>query len=170
MSGAAPSADSANNLYVISGNGTFDTTTPRTNYGMAFMKLSTAGGINVADFFSPLNENILSGSDQDFGAGGAAILVDNPGPAPHLVVGGGKDHQLFVLNRDAMGGFSASVNNVVQTLDFGNGIFATAAFWNNNLYLAGSGPLKAFALNPATSQFSAGTTSTATFGFPGSSP
>jgi hypothetical protein len=173
MSGGAPSADSANNLYVISGNGSFDKTTPRTNYGMAFMKLSTTGAINVADFFSPMNEDTLSGADLDFGAGGAAVLIDaTTGPFPHLVVGGGKDHQLFVLNRDGMGGYSASANNAVQALDFGNGIFATAAFWNNNLYMAGSGPLKAFTLNPATSQFSITPTSqsTATYGFPGSSP
>jgi len=173
MSGGAPSADSANNLYVISGNGSFDKTTPRTNYGMAFMKLGTTGGISVADFFSPLNEDTLSGGDLDLGAGGAAVLVDaTTGPFPHLVVGGGKYHQLFVLNRDGMGGYSGTTNNVVQTLDFGNGIFATAAFWNNNLYMAGSGALKAFTLNPATSQFSVTPTSqsTAMYGFPGSSP
>ena len=173
MSGGAPAADSANNLYVISGNGSFDKTTPRTNYGMAFMKLRTTGGISVADFFSPLNEDTLSGGDLDLGAGGAAVLIDaTTGPFPHLVVGGGKDHQLFVLNRDGMGGYSATANNVVQTLDFGIGIFATAAFWNNNLYMAGSGQLKAFTLNPATSQFSITPTSqsSATFGFPGSSP
>jgi hypothetical protein len=173
MSGGAPAADSANNLYAISGNGSFDKTAPRTNYGMAFMKLSTAGALSVADFFSPLNEDTLSSSDLDLGAGGAAVLVDaTAGPFPHLVVGGGKDHQLFVLNRDGMGGYSGSANNVVQTLDFGNGIFATAAFWNNTLYLAGSAQLKAFTLNPATSQFSVAPSSqsTATFGFPGSSP
>lgn len=173
MSGGAPAADTANNLYVISGNGSFDETAPRTNYGMAFMKLSTVGGLSVTDFFSPMNESTLSGGDQDFGAGGAAVLVDaNTGPFPHLVVGGGKDHQLFVLNRDRMGGFSSSTNNVVQTLDFGNGIFATSAFWNNNLYLAGSGSLKTFAFNPSTSKFSATPTSqsTDTYGFPGSSP
>src|SRR5262249_22038268 len=114
-----------------------------------------------------------SGGDQDLGAGGAAVLIDaNTGPFPHLVIGGGKDHQLFVLNRGGMGGYSASANNVVQTLDFGVGVFATAAFWNNNLYMAGSAQLKAFTLNPATSQFGAtpSSQSSATFGFPGSSP
>jgi hypothetical protein len=173
MSGGAPASDDANNLYVISGNGSFDKAAPRKNYGMAFMKLSTAGGLGVGDFFSPMNEDTLSGADQDFGSGGAAVLIDaNTGPFPRLVVGGGKDQQLFVLNRDNMGGYSASGNNVVQTLAFGNGIFATASFWNNNLYLAGSGALKAFSLNPATSQFGVNPTSqsTATYGFPGSSP
>jgi len=173
MSGGAPAADSSNNLYVITGNGSFDNT--NRNYGMAFIKVSTSGGLNVSDFFSPFNENTLSGGDQDFGSGGAAVLIDQPsGPFPHLVVGGGKDQNLFVLNRDAgkMGGFSASSNNVVQTVPFGNGIFATAAFWNNNLYLAGSGSLKAFAFNSGSSTFNTTPTSqsTDTYGFPGSSP
>jgi len=173
MSGGAPAADSSNNLYVITGNGSFDNTNQ--NYGMAFIKLSTSGGLNVSDFFSPFNEGTLSGADQDFGSGGAAVLIDQPsGPFPHLVVGGGKDQNLFVLNRDAgkMGGFSASSNNVVQSVPFGNGIFATAAFWNNNLYLAGSGSLKAFAFNSGSSTFNTtpSSQSTDTYGFPGSSP
>jgi hypothetical protein len=171
MSGGAPSADTANNLYLITGNGSFDGTQ---NFGMAFLKLGTSGGLSVSDFFSPSNESTLSGSDQDFGSGGAAVLIDqSTGPFPHLVVGGGKDQNLFVLNRDPgmMGGFNAA-NNVVQTVPFGNGIFATAAFWNNNLYLAGSGALKAFSFTPATSQFSTTPTSqsTDTYGFPGASP
>jgi hypothetical protein len=173
MAGGAPAADSSNNLYVITGNGSFDNTNK--NYGMAFIKLSTNGGLNVSDFFSPFNESTLSGGDQDFGSGGAAVLIDQPtGPFPHLVVGGGKDQNLFVLNRDPgqMGGFSASSNNVVQSVPFGNGIFATAAFWNNNLYLAGSGTLKAFTFVPSTSQFNTtpSSQSTDTYGFPGSSP
>jgi hypothetical protein len=173
MSGGAPAADSSNNLYVITGNGSFDSTNK--NYGMAFLKLSTSGGLNVSDFFSPFNESTLSGGDQDFGSGGAAVLIDQPsGPFPHLVVGGGKDQNLFVLNRDAgkMGGFSASSNNVVQSVPFGNGIFATAAFWNNHLYLAGSGSLKALAFNSGNSTFNStpSSQSTDTYGFPGSSP
>jgi hypothetical protein len=170
MSGGAPSADSANNLYVISGNGSFDGVT---DFGMSFMKLGTSGGITVADFFSPLNESSLSAGDQDFGSGGAAILVDQPGgPVPHLVIGGGKDQNLFLLNRDGMGGFSSSTNNVVQTVPFGNGIFATAAFWQNTLYLAGSSTLKAFAFNAGSGQFNLtpSSQSTATYGFPGCSP
>jgi len=173
MGGGAPAADSSNNLYVITGNGSFDSSVG--NYGMAFLKLGTSGGLSVSDFFSPFNESTLSTGDQDFGSGGAAVLIDQPtGPFPHLVVGGGKDHNLFVLNRDPgkMGEFNASSNNVVQSVPFGNGIFATAAFWNNNLYLAGSGSLKAFAFDSGSSTFNTTPSSQSadTYGFPGSSP
>ena len=47
-------------------------------------------------------------NDNDFGAGGAAVLVDLPangGNPTHLVIGGGKDNVLYLLNRDTMGGY-----------------------------------------------------------------
>jgi len=157
-------------LYAITGNGSFDTS--KSNYGMSFLKLN-ANNLAVVDYFAPSNESDLSMNDRDFGSGGAAVLINaNTGPFPNLVVGGGKDGQLFVLNRDGMGGFNASSNNVVQTVPFGNAIFATAAFWNNNLYLAGSGSLKAFAFNSGSSTFNTTPSSQSadTFGFPGSSP
>ena len=71
-----------------------------------------------------------------------------------------------------MGGFSASSNNVVQTVPLGDGIYATPAFWNNTLYLAGSGSLKAFAFNSGSSTFNTmfSSQSADSFGFPGSSP
>jgi hypothetical protein len=136
MSGGAPAADSSNNLYVITGNGTYDGTA-KSDYGDTFLKLSTAGGVSVADWFTPADESSLEAVDTDFGSGGAAILVDQPsGPVPHLVIGGCKEGNLFLLNLDNMGKFNTT-NQVVQTLAFGQSIFATAAFWNNSLYLAG---------------------------------
>jgi hypothetical protein len=91
MSGGAPAADSSNNLYLITGNGTYDGTA-KSDYGDTFLKLSTSGGVSVADWFTPADESSLEGGDTDFGSGGAAILVDQPsGPVPHLVIGGGKE-------------------------------------------------------------------------------
>ena len=102
--------------------------------------------------------------------------MDQPsGPVPHLVIGGGKEGNLFLLNRDNMGKFKKfnTTNQVVQTLAFGQSIFATAAFWNNSLYLAGvSGHLKAYSFNTATGMFntSAASQSPDSYGFPGASP
>src|SRR2546425_62140 len=53
MSGTGPAADADGNIYVITGNGTFDTAAPRTNYGDSFIRLSPAGGLSVPDFFTP---------------------------------------------------------------------------------------------------------------------
>ena len=172
MSGGAPAADSSNNLYMITGNGTYDGTAS-SDYGDTFLKLSTSGGVSVADWFTPADQSSLEGGDTDFGSGGAAILVDElSSPVPHLVIGGGKEGNLFLLNRDNMGKFNAT-NQVVQTLAFGQAIFATGAFWNNSFYLAGvSGHLKTYAFNTSTGKFntSAGSQSPTSYGFPGATP
>ena len=168
MSGGAPAADKSNNLYVITGNGAFDGIT---QFGDSFLKLSTGSSMSVLSFFAPSNQATLNSNDGDLGAGGAAILLDQPsGSIPHLVVGGGKEGKLYVLNRDSLGGNSDS--NAVQSFSVGVGIYSTAAFWQNTLYIASlQGPLQALALNPSgmftttPSSQSAGS-----YGFPGATP
>jgi hypothetical protein len=175
MSGGAPAADSSNNLYVITGNGDFDGIN---DFGDSLLKLSTSGGLTRIDSFTPSNQSTLDGVDNDFGAGAAVVLVDLPATAPvqHLVIGAGKDGEMYVLNRDSLGGYeqgSASGNKDVQDFPIGHGIFATPAFWQNHMYVAGvSGPLEAFALSTATSTFNSVPTSqsSATFAFPGATP
>jgi hypothetical protein len=71
-----------------------------------------------------------------------------------------------------MGKFSSSTNNVIQTVNLGNSIFATPVFWQNNLYLAGVGPLMQFVFNKATGKFNGApfSQSSTSFRFPGSTP
>jgi len=178
MAGGAPAVDSFGNLYFLTGNGTFDADSGGLDYGDSTVKLSTSGGLSVSSWFTPSDQSNLAGADQDHGSGGAAILVDQPGaPHPRLVIGGGKEGNLFLLDRDNLGGYGGSVvpvdSNAVQTLAFNNGIFATAAFWNNALYLAGvNGQLKTFSFDTTTGKFIAAPTSqsSGSFGFPGSTP
>jgi hypothetical protein len=175
MSGGAPAADSSNNLYFLTGNGAFDANTGGSNYGDSTIKLNTSGSLHVTDYFTPLNQSSLNSNDADHGAGGAAILVDQPsGPVQHLLIGGGKAGTLFLVNRDNMGHFNSGSNNVVQSLSLdGPGIFATAAFWNNFLYIAGvNDHLNQYSFNTVTGQFSSSPThvSSASYGFPGSTP
>jgi Malectin domain/Chitobiase/beta-hexosaminidase C-terminal domain len=173
MGGGAPAADASNNLYLITGNATFDatnSTAPNNDYGDSFLKLTS--GLTVSQYFTPTDQANDNSSDRDFGSGGAAIMVDQPtGPVPRMVIGGGKDGFLYVLNRDAMGGLGDG--NAWQRFNFGNEIFATAAFWNNTLYLAGvGGHLQAFSFNTSTGMFNTpnASQSSATYGFPGSTP
>src|SRR5262249_38531389 len=59
-SGEGTAADSSGNLYTGSGNGTFDTTTPRFNYGDSMLKLTPDGSnLAVSDFFTPYNQDYL---------------------------------------------------------------------------------------------------------------
>jgi hypothetical protein len=173
MGGGAPAVDSSGNLFFITGNGTFDANTGGSNYGDSVIKLSTIGGLSVGDYFTPLDQATLDANDTDFGSGAATVLVDQPsGPITHLLIGGGKQGYLFLLNRDNLGKFSSSSNNVVQAINLGNSIFATPVFWQNNLYIAGVGPLKHFAFNTATGKFGGApfSQSATSYGFPGATP
>ena len=172
MSGGAPAADSNNNLYAITGNGTFDATSAsarNNDYGDSLLQLT--GALTVSQYFTPTNYVMDSQMDNDFGSGGAVVLADLPAGSPvaHLVLGGGKDGGLYVLNRDNLGGVGDV--NAVQILPAVTQIFATGAFWNNNFYVAGSGtPLYAYALNTLNAQFTLGSQSTLTYQFPGPTP
>ena len=179
MGGGAPSVDGSGNMYFLTGNGTFDANSGGLDYGDSTVKLSTASGLAVAGYFTPADQQNLENGDADHGSGGAALLVDQPmgSPHQHLLIGGGKEGNFFMLDRDNLGGYGANFNptdsNVVQKFGLGNGIFATAAFWNNGLYIAGvGGHVKAFAFNTMTGLFGTSPTSqsSAGFGFPGATP
>jgi hypothetical protein len=172
MSGGAPSADANGHLYVITGNGAFDvtnTTGPTNDYGDCFLQLNNT--LAVSSWFTPSDQATDNSLDQDFGSGGSAIVL-NLGTGPqHLVIGGGKDGVLYVLNGDSMGG--SGDPNAWQYFSLGNAIYETAAFWNNTLYLAPAGAsMLAYAFNTSTNLFNTTPTSQsgATFGFPGSTP
>ena len=173
MAGGAPAADASNNLFLITGNGTFDAnsaSSPNDDYGDSILRLSTASGISVSDYFTPNDFASRQSGDQDLGSGGAAVLVDQTtGPIPHLLIGGGKGGSLFLINRDNMGHVSATG---VQQFSAGSS-FSTPVFWQNHLYFAGAGgKLQSFTFNPAIPQFvtPAGSVSSDTFGFPGATP
>jgi hypothetical protein len=177
MGGGAPSADTSGNLYVITGNGIFDVTSskaPNNDYGDSFLKLT--GSLAVSQYFTPADQDTDNSADNDFGSGGTSVVVDLPanGTLPnHLVIGGGKDGNLCLLNRDALGGYSLSNQGAVQILNFGTGIYGTPAYWNGSFYLAGAqGKLQQFTLNSSTYQINPSTTtsSATTYNFPGATP
>jgi hypothetical protein len=172
MAGSAPAVDSNNYLYALTGNGTFDATSSAPNnvdYGDSLLKLTPS--LSVQSYFTPSDQLSDNQGDKDFGSGGAAVLADLPAGSPvtHLVMGGGKDGSLYVLNRDMLGGLGDGA--AVQKLAIGHGLFSTGAFWNNNFYVAGAGgPISAYALNTTQAQFSLSSVSSAAYGWPGGTP
>jgi len=54
--------------------------------------------------FTPSDHDSLDTNDNDLGSGGLMVVPDQPGKFPHLALAAGKDGNLFVLNRDNMGG------------------------------------------------------------------
>ncbi|HEY6271778.1 MAG TPA: hypothetical protein VIX19_07280, partial [Terriglobales bacterium] len=169
MTGAAPAADSSGNIYVSVGNGTFDDITdtippvaPNDDFGDSILKLKLAGSsLSVSDFFTPDDQMALDTGDIDLGSTGVVLLPDLTGASPtHLMFCGGKDGHIYLINRDMLGEFVNSHNNVVQFFqlsgDTSNGFRSTPAFFNNFLYGAGFGdPLMAVTFSPSTRQFSA---------------
>ena len=156
MAGAGPSADSSGYVYAVTGNGfggTPEGGLPPGSYNNSIVKLSTSGNLIVADYFAPDNSTAENQADADFGSVGALLvdLVDNNSVTHHLAMSGGKDGQFYVVDRDSMGGFSASANNVYQQFAlYGTRNFSTAVFYNGKVYLCpGSNPLQAFSISNA---------------------
>jgi hypothetical protein len=105
MSGYGLAADSAGNIYAVTGNsgkGTYDSAH---NVSESVIKLS-ADLSKLESFFTPSNVNDLDGGDVDYGSGGALLLPQQDGATPDLLGAVGKDGRLFVLNRDSLGGFT----------------------------------------------------------------
>jgi hypothetical protein len=182
MSGAGPAADTSGNLFFIVGNGTFDTTLNGSGFpvngdcGNCFVKLSTSGGLTLADYFTPHNTVAESNADQDFGSGGGMVLMDvkdSAGTTRHLSIGAGKDAIIYVVDRDNMGKFNANTDQIYQEISgqLGGAVFAMPAFFNNTTYYGAVGDaLKAF---PVTSARLAATPSSQTthqFAYPGTTP
>ncbi|HEY3760982.1 MAG TPA: hypothetical protein VGN23_04480 [Verrucomicrobiae bacterium] len=98
--GMAPAVDTNGNIYVMTGNGTFDGTT---NYGESIIKLST--NLVVQGYTTPTNWSSLNSGDTDFGSGGPVLLPT------HYVVGMGKDGVLSLADINNMGGVGGFVQS-----------------------------------------------------------
>ncbi|MFY9532035.1 MAG: hypothetical protein WAR24_24290 [Candidatus Acidiferrales bacterium] len=104
----------------------------------------------MSSYFTPSDQASDNANDYDFGAGGAAVVLNlTSSTLKHLVIGGGKDGTLYLLNGDSMGGLGDS--NARQNFNIGQGIFATGAFWNNTYYIAETGALVSY--NSSTNMF-----------------
>jgi hypothetical protein len=174
MSGGAPAFDSANNLYVITGNGDYD---GANDFGDSMLRLNSS--LVLQDWFTPNVQATLDGADLDLGSGGAVVLVDLPASSvQHILIGGGKGTntlgQLYVINRDAgMMGQNATPDKSVQQFNLNGMIYSTAAFWQNTMYISAVGqPLSAYVLNTSNSTFTTTPAwqSSHSFQFPGATP
>ena len=149
-------ADSSGYIYTATGNGTFDANIGGSDYGMTFLKLQPDGStLNVTDYFAPFNQNYLNleAINADLSSAGPMLLPDpQPGSDPHLAIASGKTGSIYLLNRDNLGGFNPTFDNVVQVqyttigvsvMPTGN--WGTPAYFRGNIYLQGiKDPLKQY--------------------------
>jgi len=149
QSGDGIAADANGNLFVVTSNGTFDASTGGVDYGDSVLKLNAANGVlAIADSFTPFNQASLSSLNWDLGAGGTMLLPDQPGPYPHVMLAGGKGSAIYELNRDFLGGFSATANQNLLTIPTllsanleASGNRGGPAYWQGQVYFVGSAGL-----------------------------
>ena len=96
MSGQGPAADGAGNVFLVTGDGTFNGTT---DFGNSVLNIKlTSGKLKIQDWFTPANSEQLKILDADLGSGGAL-----PVPNSHLLLTGGKEGRLYLLDRNDLG-------------------------------------------------------------------
>lgn len=180
MAGAAPAADASGNIYALAGNGTFDTTLDshgypsKSDFGNAFLKISTSGtNLSVSDYFEMFDGTNKSDLDADLGSGGTMLLPDmkdNSGKVWHLAVGAGKDANIYVVDRDEMGKYDPTGNNIYQEIDdpLLGGIFSTPSYFNHIVYFgAGGDYIRSFSISDAKLSTSSTTHTAGKYPYPG---
>jgi hypothetical protein len=184
-SGAGFAADlSTGDMYYTAGNGAFDNTlTPEGfpidgDFGNTFLKLSTAGNqLAVTDYFAMYNTDRESDGDQDLGSGGVVVLpnmTDANGTVRHLAIGGGKDNNVYIVDRDNMGKFNPQNDNAIYQELYGavpGGIWGMPAYFNNHVYFgAVRAPIRAFQFSKAVLSLTPVSQTSTVFGYPGTTP
>jgi hypothetical protein len=183
MAGAGPAADTSGNVYLLDANGVFDATLDargfpnQGDFGNAFLKISTNNKqLAVADYFEMFNQASENAADADLGSGGALVLPDlndSTEKARHLAVGAGKDGNIYLVDRDAMGGFNPKSNNIYQQVSgaLSGGVFSMPAYFNNTLYYgAVNDRVKAFAISQARLATAPSSLTSHKFPYPGATP
>ena len=93
QSGQGPAADDQGNVYVVTGNGSWDGVK---NFSESFLKLTPQ--LKLLDWFTPTNHFVLDKRDTDLDSSGATLI-----PGTHLVLGGGKEGVLYTLDARNLG-------------------------------------------------------------------
>lgn len=114
-SGMGMAVDNQGNLYCVVGNGTVGANndpTILTNRAESALKLTpTLASLKVSSYFTPSNYKKLDSLDLDYGSMGAFLI-----PNSNYYFTGAKDGNIYLLDKDNMGGFAISGNNVQQNI------------------------------------------------------
>lgn len=188
MSGGGPAADADGNVYLLGGNGTFDSSLnsngfpSQNDFGNAIVKISSTAPAAITDFFAPFDTSAQSVGDFDLGSGGILLLpdqVDDSGQTRHVALGSGKTGWIYVVDRDDMGKFNPSANNIFEEIPrccgtygglFGP-IYSTPAYFNSTVYFGSQDePLEAFAVSNAKLSLPFNMRSVDAYPYPGATP
>jgi hypothetical protein len=177
QSGRAPAIDANGSAYFETGNGTFDGST---EFGESAIKLkiSQAGSLSVADWFTPDIWSQMNDLDYDFGSTGPTLI-----PGTDLLLTGGKTGVFYLMHTSSMGHVQSGNNQIVQNflattgcqiplMDQGCAQIMGQAFWYSaavpTLYVWGvHDQLKAFQFSNGQFNISPATTGTLNAYYPG---
>jgi hypothetical protein len=146
QSGMGIAADEDGNLYIVTGNGTVGTPSPYSiipgngtaeNIASIFpenlsgrsesaIKLtpSSNSSLKITSYFTPTNYVKMNITDADYGVLGSMLV-----PNSNIYFTGAKDGNLYILDKDNMGGYSANFNNVKQTIKVIGNLHAQPAYF-----------------------------------------
>ena len=102
---------------------------------VARVQIGSTGAATATDFFSPFNREELDEHDLDLGSSAPTALPSQyfGTPAtPNLMLVGGKEHTIFVLDRDDLGGQGqgpGGKNEILQQIANANAVFGSMAVW-----------------------------------------
>jgi outer membrane protein assembly factor BamB len=119
-------------LYVTTGDGDFNP--PNGDFGSTFLAASTPA-LNIVDYFNPLNWNEVNKKDLDLPSGSHLWFAYRD---YHLIVGGGKESAVYLLNADSLGAkdhqtplsFLPQLGNESKELEE-KGIWGAPALWKD---------------------------------------
>ncbi len=200
MSGQGIAADAQNNLYLVTGNGTFSANliTNSTvisygaDYGNSLLKLKLNTGvtptITVQDWFTPFDWQNLNNVDADLGVGGVIILPVAGPSGKSLALNGSKTGKFYITDRNNLGKVnSGNDNQIVQNFQATAGpsskhIHGSPVYYNapitgtqpitgSTVYVWGENDrLRAYHFNDTTGLFNVTTVSTSTMTVPAGMP
>jgi hypothetical protein len=153
MSGHGPAVDPDGNIYFSTGDGTYN---GGSDLGNSVVRVKLVGGkIQVQDWYSPQNRDALKVHDADLGAGGVV-----PVPNSRLVLAGGKEGRMYLIDRQNMGKGATTAVDSFQVTPANHGhhyynLHGAPVIWPRSgqmlIYVNGEeDPLKQYRLIPDT--------------------
>jgi hypothetical protein len=148
MARSGPAVGPSGSIYLLVANGSFDTTLNAAgfpsmqDYGNSMLKMTISGKTyKVEDYFTMHNVINEVKQDLDLGSGGIMLLPpmkDSGGVVRDLVVGAGKDTNIYLADTKNMGKFNATTDQIYQEVlaAYQNIEYASPTFFNGNLFYA----------------------------------
>jgi outer membrane protein assembly factor BamB len=120
-----PDSSMGGRIYAATGNGQFDAGTGGDNYGDSLLSLSQDLS-SLLGSYTPTDYQQLENGDTDLGSSSPGILPDQAtSQTPYMIIEGGKDAILKLLNRAALPGLGGEL----QEVDLPGGLFSAPAIW-----------------------------------------